>query len=193
MDRGSRVFWSLVVALGTASTFFGVSAERARRSVQQAAADVETGDLVQLASVLDGDTVLVTTPAGGQVTVRIVGVKAFSAEGTRDDALPYGREAIEVLRNTLQGKPVRVLVHAPRKDARGRTLASLYVDDRDVALELIGRGLVLVYTAYPFPGMTSYLEAQGRARTQRVGIWSSPAATARAEGLSREWASEAAR
>lgn len=193
MDRGSRVFWGLVVALGTASTFFGVSAERARRSVQQAAADVETGDLVELASVLDGDTVLVTTRAGGQVTVRIVGVKAFSADAALDDTRTYGREATDVLRGTLQGKPARVLVHAPRKDARGRTLASLYVDDRDVALELIGRGLVLVYTAYPFPGMTAYLEAQGKARTQKVGIWSSPGATARAEGLSREWASEAAR
>jgi endonuclease YncB( thermonuclease family) len=186
-----RVYWMLIAALFAVSGFFGVQAERTRRALQRAEAEVQTGELVTLGSILDGDTVLMKSATGESVTVRIVGIKAFSAEATRDDSLPYGREAISALHNALDGKPIRVMLHSTKKDVHGRTLASLYAEGEDVAVTLLRQGLVLVYTAYPFPAMSLYLNEQSLAREAKRGIWSSPGSTARADGLAREWSLEA--
>lgn len=191
MDRGMRIYWTLIAALLAASAFFGVQAERTRRGLQRAEAEVQTGELLTLGSILDGDTVLMKSVAGDAVTVRIVGIKAFSAEATRDDSMPFGREAVAALHNILDGKPIRVMLHSTKKDVHGRTLASLYADGEDVAIMLLRQGLVLVYTAYPFPAMSLYLHEQSTAREAKRGIWSTPGSTARADGLARQWSLEA--
>lgn len=190
MDRGSKLFWLLIAALLSASLVFGVGAERGRRAVQQASgAALSTGDLVTLVTVVDGDTVVVAK-GGDKATVRIVGIKAFSPEAGRDAAGGFGQAAVEALRRILGDKPVRVLAQAAKKDAKDRHLATLFVDGEDVATRLIGDGLVLVYTVYPFPGMAAYLAEQDRARASQRGLWANPAAAARAELLVKEWRTE---
>ncbi len=46
-------------------------------------------------------------PGGENVTIRIVGVKAFDA-GTRDDTGAFGQKAIDELKTALESKSVRV-------------------------------------------------------------------------------------
>jgi endonuclease YncB( thermonuclease family) len=136
VDRGARVFWTIVIALGAASAYFGVRAETVRRSVQRAHADVQTGDLVSFSQVVDGDTVLLANSEGGTVTVRIVGIKSFDAPSPKELGAAWTRSAIETLKKTLDGKPIRLMLSTPPRDRRGRTLATLFVDDADVALTL---------------------------------------------------------
>lgn len=187
MDRGARVFWAIVVVLGVASTFFGVRAEAVRRSVQRAHADVQTGDLVSFSKVIDGDTVLLVNAEGDPVTVRMVGVKAFDAASVKDPGSAWGRGAAEALRKAVEAKPIRVMLATPPKDKHGRTLATLFVDDEDVALQLVRDGLALVYTQFPFPAMHEYLHEQEKAKNDHKGLWGDPLATARAQLLVREW------
>lgn len=52
---------------------------------------------------------------------------------------------------------------------------------------MVRRGLVLVYTVYPFGSMSMYLQEQAKAKADRVGLWSEPDVAKRAELLSREW------
>jgi len=80
-----------------------------------------------------------------------------------------------------------VLLNIPPKDDRGRTLATFFSGDQDVGLQMVSEGLVLVYTVYPFPAMTLYLNAQEQARTANRGLWADKDTRARAEGLMREW------
>jgi micrococcal nuclease len=187
MDRGARVFWSIVIVLGTASTYFGVRAESVRRSVQRANADVHTGDLVSFSKVIDGDTVLLVNAAGDAVTVRILGIKSFDTTSVKDPGAAWGRRANEVLRKTLEAKPIRVMLATPPKDKHGRTIATLFVDDEDVSPKLIREGLVLVYTAFPFPAMHEYMHEQELAKNDHKGLWGDPLATERAQLLVQEW------
>jgi endonuclease YncB( thermonuclease family) len=61
------------------------------------------------------------------------------------------------------------------------------VEDQDVGLRLVKEGLVLVYTVYPFPAMSLYLEQQELARAQRKGLWANNDVSARALALARAW------
>jgi micrococcal nuclease len=170
--------------------FFGMEGQRARGEIVKAGASVQTGELVTLVSVTDGDSVLVQNSGGDQVAVRVLGVKAFQGSG-KDPFAIYANEATSSLRRALEGKPIRVLVGAPPKDKYGRFLATLFVDDHDVGLGLVGEGLALVYTAYPFPAMQRYLDEQDRAKKERKGLWNDAAATSRAELLLAAWRKEA--
>ena len=187
MDRGTRVFWGIVIVLTGAATYFGVRAEHVRRSVQRASAAVQTGDLVSFSQIVDGDTVLLKNAEGDGVTVRLVGVKAFDSAAAKDPTSAWGRGAAEALKKSLEAKPVRVMLATPPKDKHGRTLATLFVDDEDVAEKLIREGLVLVYTQYPFPAMHEYLHDQELARNEHKGLWGDPIAVQRAQLLVQEW------
>lgn len=191
MERGTRVFWSVIAVIVAAAIFFGVSAERKRMTAAKSGGGLATGDLATLVSVNDGDTVVLANDAGDKVVVRILGIKAFEDTTGRDTAATYGNLAVAELKRELEHHAIRVLVANPAKDKTGRTLATLFVDDHDVGLKLVRDGLVLVYTAFPFPGMQRYLEEQDRAHVERKGLWSDPAATLRAERLLGAWRKEA--
>ena len=190
MDQGTRLFWAILCVLLGASVFFGIEGQRARGEIAKAGASVQTGELVTLVSVTDGDSLAVKNANGDQVAVRVLGIKALEGTGKDPFAL-YAGDATNALRRAVEGKPIRVLVGVPPKDKYGRFLATLFVDDRDVGLGLVADGLALVYTAYPFPSMQRYLDEQARARADRKGLWNDPAAVARAELLLGVWRKEA--
>ncbi len=191
MDRGTTIFWSIVALLFAASAFFAVQGGRLKRSIQRAGVTVSTGDLVTLASVTDGDSVIVRTAAGDDVVVRIIGIKSLEAGAGKESLGVYGVEAKHALDRACANKAIRVLLGNPPKDKHGRSLATLYVEDEDVALRLVKDGSVLVYTAFPFPDMQRYLDEQAGAKAQRKGLWADPAAVARADLLLGMWRREA--
>ena len=124
MDRGAWIFWTLIAALVGASGFFARGAEVERREGRGAAAKVESGEVVSLAEVVDGDTLLMQTDAGAQVSVRLLGVKAFDTKLEKDVTKAYGQAAVDALRRQLEGKPARVLLHTTPKDKYGRVIAT---------------------------------------------------------------------
>lgn len=191
MDRGTWLFWSIIAVLVGSSVFFALGVERQRREGRSAEVSLESGEVVSLEQVVDGDTLLVRTAAGAQVSVRLLGVKAFDTKIEKDVTKTYGQAAIDALRRWLEGKPARVLLHATPKDKYGRSIATLFVDERDVGLELLKEGLALAYTVYPFAAMPMYLKEQEVARADRRGLWSNPEAVQRADALSAEWRRQA--
>ena len=190
MERLTVAFWAIVAVLLGASLFYGISAEKQRKSVQSAGGKIESGDIVRLVKVIDGDSVLAAREGQQPVTIRLVGIKAFDAKVEKDVVTPFAQAAMETLQRTLGDRPVRVLLNSTPKDKHGRYLATLYADDLDVAMNLVRQGLVLVYTVYPFPSMQGYLQEQDMAKAGRRGIWSNSAATERAIAVIREWRSQ---
>ena len=151
---------------------------------------VETGAIVRLEKIVDGDTILVKV-GEETATVRIVGIKAFDPDLNKDPFAVYGREAVSQIARVARDKRIRVLTHVPAKDKFGRILATLYVDDQDLALGLVRDGVAMVYTAFPFPQMQVYLREQAAARAERKGLWGDPLALTRADALGVEWREEA--
>ena len=190
MDRRTVFFWGIIVVLMGMSAFYGINAEKQRKSVQSAGGKIENGDLVKLVKVLDGDSILAMREGQAPVTIRLVGIKSFDAKVEKDVATPFAQAAMELLQRSMTDRPARVLLHSGTKDKYGRYLATLYVDDEDLALKLVRQGLVLVYTVYPFPAMQNYLQEQEQARAGRRGFWSNGTVTDRALALIREWRSQ---
>ncbi|HLA35447.1 MAG TPA: thermonuclease family protein [Rhodocyclaceae bacterium] len=185
MDRATLAFWILVgVLLGTAS-YFGINAEAQRRQAQRSEAPLENGDLVKLERIVDGDTVVVNKN-GAAATVRLVGLKVFDTRSEKDVAAVFGRAAEDRLRALTANQSLRVSLYTPPKDRYGRTLATLYAEDRDIALVLIREGLGLVYTVFPFPAMTSYQSEQAQARAAGRGLWAHREAMANADALMKQ-------
>lgn len=187
MDQRTFAFWAIIAVLVGTSVFYGINAEKQRRSIQSAGGKIESGDLVRLVKVIDGDSLVAAREGQAPVTIRIVGIKSFDAKVEKDLVTPFAQAAMETIQRGMADRPVRVLLHAIPKDKHGRYLATLYVDDEDIAIRLVRQGLALVYTVYPFPAMQNYLQEQEQARAGRRGLWSNAAVTERALALIREW------
>lgn len=188
MDRSTRLFWLLIAGLLLAAAGFAWGVARQPDAGVQADVTLDNGDVVTATAVLDGDTLVVMKGEDGRVTVRLLGIQAFDPRLAKDDTSTQGRTAAEALRRMVEAQPLRVLLHQPPRDRRGRTLASLYIGSEDVALQLIRDGHAQVYTVYPFAQMTLYLQAQQQARAARLGLWANPVAAAQADARARQWA-----
>lgn len=189
MNRNG-LFWGLVGMLLLSAALFAKGAVARKSALTKATVTVETGSIVRLDKPIDGDTILVRI-GEDTLTLRLVGIKAFNPDLSRDPFAGWGKEAVSCINRLADEKPLRVLANVPAKDKAGRLLATLYVDDEDLALELVKLGVAMVYTAFPFPQMQSYLRAQATARAERKGLWGDPAAVTRADALAREWREEA--
>lgn len=187
MERSTIIFWSLITVLLSASLFFGLNAEQRRKNIQAGSGKIDSGDLIRLLKVIDGDSLQMAREGQPPVTVRLVGIKSFDAKVEKDVVTPFGQAAVDTLQRLLADRPVRVLLNSTPKDKYDRYLATLFADDRDIALHLVRQGLVMVYTVYPFPAMQSYLQEQEQARAGRRGLWASTAATERALAMINEW------
>lgn len=187
MERGVLWFWLAVVGLLGAACFYGIGAARQARQVLQAGGEVATGDVVAVLQTVDGDTVLARKEAGAPVTIRLLGIKSFDTRLQKDESAAFAHAAEAELRALTLDQPIRVLLHNPAKDRHGRTLATLFDGETDIGLELVRRGLVLVFPVYPFPALPSYVREQETARQQRRGLWADPAVATRAAALLREW------
>jgi hypothetical protein len=58
MDRLTIIFWLLIALLVSAALFFGLNAEQQRRRVQSGKGTIESGDLVRLVKVINGDALV---------------------------------------------------------------------------------------------------------------------------------------
>ena len=188
MDRITLAFWSLVIGLCGATTFFVAGVYAQQKTQQQRETRLESGDLVQLVKVIDGGTLVVNKDGQGQATVRLLGIKTLESKHGKDEVALYGRAAEEALRRMIGDKPLGVLLNSPSRDRHGRTLATLYAGEQDIGIGLISQGHALVFSVYPFAAMPLYLQAQNQARAQNLGLWADPEVSAKAQAMINEWA-----
>lgn len=129
-------------------------------------------DEVAIVRVTDGDTVKISPEIEGESKVRLIGVDTPETSTNRQPE-PYGEEAKDFTRRSLEGQNVALEFDVERKDDYGRLLAYAYLTDGTMFNEtLLREGYAQVAT---FPPNTRYLErfeeAQEEAREERLGIW----------------------
>ncbi|MEP7240365.1 MAG: thermonuclease family protein [Devosia sp.] len=125
-------------------------------------------------SIVDGDTLLLDTG----LVVRLVGIQAphlaLGQAGFSD--WPKAADAKMALERMLLGKPVLLRYGGEEKDRYGRLLAQVYVNGDSPLWAQQQMLLDGMARAYSYPDNRACLAelyaAEGKARVQRLGIWS---------------------
>ena len=180
----------MIMLLCCVSTYFTYQVQARRKGLKgkRNAAQLASGTKLEPIKAIDGDEVSVKA-GGTPAVVRLLGIKAFSASAAEGDIQSIGKAARRGADKLLRaGKGPLVIEYSKfKRDKHGRTLAYLRRGERDIGLELVRRGLVMVYTRYKFARQALYLTAEAKARAQELGLWGSPKATVRATALKAVW------
>jgi endonuclease YncB( thermonuclease family) len=127
-------------------------------------ADVLLGHVV---SVSDGDTITVLDDMKQRHVIRLMGIDA------PEKAQAFGQTSKEALSDLVFDKEVSVIWF--KRDRYGRTLGQVYLDDKDVCLEQIKRGLAWHYKQYEreqsVEDRARYADAEKEARIANRGLW----------------------
>ena len=122
--------------------------------------------------VTDGDTITVITD-GQKFTIRLVGIDApEKSHGKHQPGQPFSQSSTKFLASLVLNKPVDIVSYGT--DRYGRTLGVVYVEGKNVNLEMVRAGLAEVYRGRPAKGFDNgpYQEAEDAARQARAGMWS---------------------
>ena len=115
--------------------------------------------------VIDGDTIELTNDQ----IVRLVGVNA------PNNNEEYEEKATEYTKNLIEGKKVKLEYDTYKSDRFGRILAYVIIDNKNLAMELVKRGLarVSIYEKRkPLIYQQELLNAQNIAKRNKLGILS---------------------
>lgn len=118
----------------------------------------------RVVGVADGDTLTCLTAAKKQVKVRLGEIDA------PENKQPFGTAAKKVLSDAVFGKDV--VIKGGGTDRYGRTLGIVYIQNKNVNLMLVQKGMAWAYVEYAKD--PAYLAAQRQAEAKRVGLWSEP-------------------
>jgi endonuclease YncB( thermonuclease family) len=128
-------------------------------------ADVLLGHVV---GVSDGDTITVLDDNKQRHVIRLMGIDA------PEKAQAFGQRAKLSLSDLVFHRDVSVTWF--KRDRYGRTVGQVYVDDTDVCLEQIKRGLAWHYKQYmreqSIEDRSRYSDAEEQARIASIGLWS---------------------
>jgi micrococcal nuclease len=153
--------------------------ERGPSSTTSASLDAATSTIV--VDVVDGDTLDVAIPGGGEERVRILGINA------PEQGECLTGDATEALSRLVAGAEVDLVVDRSDRDRYGRLLRYVEVDGDDVGVALVREGLAVVRVSEPDTARVAALRAaEAEARDRRSGLWDSSAcgpSTAGAEGM----------
>jgi len=122
--------------------------------------------------VYDGDTV---KAQGHDITikVRLVGIDAPETSKQKGSpGQPYSQKAKKHLTSLILNRTVDIKGYG--MGPYSRVLGVIYLDDKDINLEMIKAGLAEVYRGKPPKGFNlgPYLQAEAEARKYGIGIWS---------------------
>ncbi len=124
--------------------------------------------------VADGDTVTVQDQALQTYKVRLAGIDAPEKNQA------FGELSRQSLYDMVHGKTVQLETH--KRDKYGRHVGTLTVDNADVNLLQVQRGMAWHYTAYAREqaqqDQRSYSRAERQAREDKLGLWAEGSALA---------------
>lgn len=184
----SRVYWVFVAILAASTIYFVVSVEQRRAALRSGhSIEVDSGTEVRLVRVMDADEVSVRTVDGEAFVVRLLGIKGFPSAANEPGLSGLGQEAMAALERMLVDKQTLLVYDELRLDSSGRVLAYLEIEGQDVGRLLVERGLVVVYTRYPFSREAIYQGAEAEVRSERRGLWGNPKAVERVNGWRAAW------
>jgi len=155
--------------------------------VTNSGADAGSDPRVQVRTVLDGDTIILTATADAKApdgrnlsgaTVRLLGVDA--PEIARPPQQPnsdcWGDESRDKARNLMQGLTVTLEFGSnDYRDVYGRLLAYVVLPDGEVANEvLIETGAARSYERFQHRYRSRYEQLERAARDRNLGVWTCP-------------------
>lgn len=125
-----------------------------------------TGRVVK---VTDGDTITVLVPSGGmhsnalimQHKIRLHGIDA------PEQGQSFGKASGQFLAGLVAGRDVKV--KWSKKDRYGRILGTVFLDNREINLEMLQAGFAWHYKKYD--STPAYAKAEAEARVARKGLW----------------------
>lgn len=119
---------------------------------------------MRLRFINDGDTVTCVDGSGREVKIRLVGIDA------PEMAQDYGRASAAALEEKLRGG--NLSVEGVSRDRFGRLLGTLFIDERNINLEMVAEGHAW---AFDYADDSAILAAERDARRGRLGLWADPA------------------
>ena len=122
--------------------------------------------------VYDGDTI---TCVGNGITikVRLVGIDAPETSKKKNSpGQAYSQQSKKALAGLVLNKTIEVKGYG--LDKYNRVLGEIFIDGKNVNLEMIKRGMAESYKGKPASGFNaeSYLEAEKEAKSALKGMWS---------------------
>jgi endonuclease YncB( thermonuclease family) len=133
-------------------------------------ARVTRSELVLVRSVIDGDTIDVTTIG----RVRLLGIDAPEIGRGFDTPAPFGREARDRLTQLILHRWVRLEQEGPTLDTYNRRLAYVMTEDGlCVNATIVREGLARVSARLPLTRLQELQRAEAEAQAFRRGMWGS--------------------
>jgi micrococcal nuclease len=121
--------------------------------------------------VIDGDTIKVND-GNQKITVRLVGIDAPEVSHAKNEpGQPFSQSSGKHLAALVLNRTVDITSYG--QDRYGRTLGEVFVDGRNINLEMVKAGLAEVYRGTPAPGqnLDPYWQAEKEARVAKRGMW----------------------
>ena len=145
--------------------------------VSQADIRSVTGTVTKIS---DGDTFQLTTPKQTILKIRLYGIDAPETDKINHQTgqvnilgQPYGQESSEALKNKILRKKVKVDILDI--DKYRRMVGIIWLDDRNINLEMVREGFAEAFIEYLKPPYrTQFLDAERAAKSARRGVWSLP-------------------
>ncbi len=122
--------------------------------------------------VVDGDTIVVNMD-GKEEKVRMILVDTPETVHPSKPVEPFGPEASEFTKETLDGQQIGLEIGVQERDKYGRLLAYVWLGDKMFNKLLLEKGLARVSV---YPPNTKYVdefkEIEAQAKDKSIGIWS---------------------
>jgi len=126
---------------------------------------------LKVSRVTDGDT-LTVRDGRAEKTIRLVGIDAPEvSHKKRKPSQPFAQAATKHIAGMVLNKNVEIKEYG--QDRYGRVLAVVFLDGKNVNLEMVKAGYAEVYRGTPAPGFDSapYWKAEEEAKAAKKGIW----------------------
>jgi micrococcal nuclease len=121
---------------------------------------------------VDGDTIIVRTDDGRDLTIRILGVNTPETHDPRKPVECYGPEAADYSKARLTGRRVALEFDVQQHDIYGRTLAYVLLNGRRFDDELLRLGYARLLVIAPNGAHArTMLSEMLEARAARRGLW----------------------
>ena len=121
----------------------------------------EEGLIGRVVKVADGDTLTLLDAANNQHKIRLNAIDA------PEKGQAFGKASGKFLSGLVAGRDVRV--RWTKRDRYQRILGTVYLDDRDINLEMLKAGLAWHYKKYD--STPAYAQAESEARAAKRGLW----------------------